>query len=35
MTKNAITPIFAGLTGLNLEDDVLSWMNGDYASYLA
>lgn len=31
LTKNAITPIFAGFTGLNLEDDVLSWMTGDYA----
>ena len=30
-----ITTTFAGLTGLNLEDDVLSWMTGDYASYLS
>lgn len=25
---------FAGVTGLNLERDVLSWMDGDYALYL-
>ncbi|RMG69936.1 MAG: DUF3352 domain-containing protein [Chloroflexi bacterium] len=35
LTKNAIIPIFAGLTGLNLEDDVLSWMTGDYALTLS
>ncbi|MEQ8677000.1 MAG: DUF3352 domain-containing protein [Aggregatilineales bacterium] len=29
------TTTFAGLTGLNLEDDVLAWMTGDYASYLS
>jgi hypothetical protein len=34
ITKNVITPVFAGFTGLNLEDDVLSWMTGDYAAYL-
>lgn len=25
---------FTGLTGLNLEQDVLPWMDGDYAAYL-
>lgn len=30
-----ITTTFAGLTGLNLEDDVLSWMTGDYANYIS
>ncbi|MFW5691190.1 MAG: hypothetical protein ACOCXZ_01705 [Chloroflexota bacterium] len=29
--KNFITQIFAGFTGLNLEDDVLAWQTGDYA----
>lgn len=25
---------FAGMTGLNFENDVLAWMDGDFASYL-
>lgn len=34
MLKNGIIPFYAGFTGLNLEDDVLSWMTGDYAAYI-
>ncbi|MDX1994187.1 MAG: DUF3352 domain-containing protein [bacterium] len=34
LTRANLSVLFAGLTGLNLEDDVLSWMTGDYASYL-
>ena len=33
--ENQITPIFAGFTGLNLRDDVLDWMTGDYAIWLS
>lgn len=32
--KNQLTPLVAGFTGLNLEDDILAWMTGDYATWL-
>jgi hypothetical protein len=32
--KNYAIQIFAGFTGMHLEDDVLSWMTGDYATFL-
>ncbi|TVR24508.1 MAG: DUF3352 domain-containing protein [Anaerolineaceae bacterium] len=30
LSKTAVNALFAGLTGLNLERDVVSWMTGDY-----
>ncbi|GAB4514464.1 MAG: hypothetical protein OHK0046_16600 [Anaerolineae bacterium] len=35
LVENQITSYFAGFTGLNLQNDVLSWMTGDYANYAA
>ncbi len=34
IVKQSLIPLFAGLTGLNLETDVLEWMTGDYATYV-
>ena len=34
ISENALTVLFAGLTGMNLRDDVLTWMEGDYATFL-
>ena len=31
VTEVSLTPLFAGFTGLNLRNDVLEWMTGDYA----
>lgn len=33
VSRTALTVIFAGFTGLNLQNDVLSWMTGDYATF--
>lgn len=34
MLKNQLTMLVAGVTGLNLENEILSWMTGDYATWM-
>ncbi len=34
LSQGSLTVLFAGMTGLNLEDDVLAHLNGDYALWL-
>ena len=35
ISENTLTVLFAGLTGMNLRDDVLTWMEGDYATFVS
>jgi hypothetical protein len=35
LAQGSLTTLFAGLTGLHLEDEVLSWMTGDFALFLS
>lgn len=34
MGRTLLIQFFAGFTGLNIEDDFVNWMTGDYAMYL-